>query len=476
MNIPVARPLFAWDCLEDSPSLQTVRQFLHSLPDGKLLDALRRGRGKGRNDYPVTALWGTVLLKPLLRHTSMEACLGELRRNAGLRALIGIDCEAKVPRKWNVSRFEVVLGSPPYVDMMHEIFDSMVQALAVAVPDLGQSVSGDSSSLSCHAAASPNKHGLPEPDGGKKEYTDEKGNIVRVLKWFGYKFHMLVDTRHEVALSYRVSSATRHDSQELPAMLTQARINLGDDVENKPDVSRIQTLAYDKAADDEETHAMLNAANILPLIENRSLWKTDHERMLDGHDGTSNVVYDEAGTLFCYDKVSDPPVRHKMSYIGLEKKRGTLKYRCPAMHEGWTCPSQNRCNEGLRYGKCARIKREQDLRRFPPIPRATKQFERLYKGRTASERVNARIKLFWGADDGNLTGAPRFHAMLGAAMIAHIGLATLLAATPRREGTLGKTTLGKTTLGKTTLGQTNLSPIAKALHVANASRATQPMA
>ena len=110
MNIPAARPLFAWDCLENSPSLQTVKQYLHSLPDAALLDALRRGRGKGRNDYPVTALWGAVVLKPLRRHLTMEAMLGELRRNAGLRALIGIDCEAKVPRKWNVSRFEEVLG------------------------------------------------------------------------------------------------------------------------------------------------------------------------------------------------------------------------------------------------------------------------------------------------------------------------------------------------------------------------------
>ena len=35
-----------------------------------------------------------------------------------------------------------------------------------------------------------------------------------------------------------------------------------------------------------------------------------------------------------------------------------------------------------------RIKQETDLRRFPPIPRATKQFEERYKGRTAVERVN----------------------------------------------------------------------------------------
>ncbi len=39
-----------------------------------------------------------------------------------------------------------------------------------------------------------------------------------------------------------------------------------------------------------------------------------------------------------------------------------------------------------------------------PIPRATKQFGRRYEGRSAGERVNARVKVFWGADDGNITG------------------------------------------------------------------------
>ena len=85
-----------------------------------------------------------------------------------------------------------------------------------------------------------------------------------------------------------------------------------------------------------------------------------------------------------------------------------------------------------------RVKQEIDRRRFPPIPRATKQFERLYKGRTAVERINARIKMFWGADDGNITGAQRFHAYLGTVMVVHAGFATLLAGAPRREGTLGK--------------------------------------
>ena len=61
-----------------------------------------------------------------------------------------------------------------------------------------------------------------------------------------------------------------------------------------------------------------------------------------------------------------------------------------------------------RYGLVARIKSELDLRRFPPIPRTTKQFERLYNGRTAVERVNARVKLYWGADDGNVVVCATF--------------------------------------------------------------------
>jgi len=138
-----------------------------------------------------------------------------------------------------------------------------------------------------------------------------------------------------------------------------------------------------------------------------------------------------------------------MAYVGHEARRGTLKYRCPARHEGWTCPSDARRNEGLRYGVVTRIKSELDLRRFPPIPRATEQFERLYNGRTAVERVNARLELYWGADDGNVIGARRFHAMAGVLLLVHLALATTLARTGRVE--------------MKTLGGTRLGPIAKAL-------------
>ena len=118
MRIAMTKPLFAWDGLEDSPSLRTIRKFLAAVPDGKLLASLRSSRGRGRNDYPLGVLWGTLLLTIVLRHTSIESCLGELGRTEALRRLIGIESEDGVPKKWNVSRFLKALGEEPHHSLL----------------------------------------------------------------------------------------------------------------------------------------------------------------------------------------------------------------------------------------------------------------------------------------------------------------------------------------------------------------------
>lgn len=451
MRIAITQPLFAWDCLEDSPSLQTIRKLLNTIPDGKLLESLRNARGKGRDDYPVEVCWGVMVLAIALRHPHTQACLDELKRNEGLRRLIGIESEEKVPKKWNMSRFEAMLGQEPHRTLLHEVFDAMVQRLGQAVPSLGEHTAGDATALSARpapeaAAQAEIAEGLPQPSGGRKEYTDDEGKVTKVYEWFGFKLHLVVDVKHEVSLAYQITDTKAGDGETLPNTLRQAKANLPE--------GRIKTLAYDKAGDSNDVHQALSAEGIKPVIQVRALWKDERERMLPGHDGNSNVVYDEAGTLYCYDRVSEPMVRHRMAYIGHEPQRGTLKYRCPSMHEGWPCPMSQICNAGLSYGKTVRVPQEIDLRRFPSIPRATKKFERHYKGRTAVERVNGRLKVFWGADDGNLTGARRFFAQVGAVMVVHLAFATLLASSPRVDGTLGKM---------------RLTPIAQALQAQGAA-------
>lgn len=456
MRIQITKPLFAWDCLEDSPTLKTIKELLEVIPDSEVLESLNAARGKGRNDYPLSVLWGVLVLSVALRHPSIEACLAELRRNESLRRLIGIKSEDAIPKKWNLSRFLDALGHEPHLPLLHEAFDNMIQRLGEVVPDLGCDTAGDATALSARRkkdklAAEEQKQGLPQASGGRKEYADDDGNVTKVVEWFGFKLHLLVDVKHELSLSYKITNTKSGDGETLPDILADAQANLPD--------GRIQTLAYDKAADTNDVHRLLSKAKIKPVIQNRSLWKDEHERMLPGHDGNSNIVYDEAGTVYCYDRVSQPIVRHKMAYIGYEPERETLKYRCPAKHEGWECPMSKICNAGKTYGLTVRIPREIDLRRFPALPRATKKFERLYKGRTAVERVNARLKIFWGADDGNVSGSRRFFALLGVVMLVHAAFATLLARAPRREGTLG---------------QTKLSPIAKALHSKPTAKLPKP--
>jgi DDE family transposase/transposase-like protein DUF772 len=438
MIVHAAQPLFAWECLEDCPSLKTIRDLLAALPDGKLLESLRVARGKGRNDYPVSVLWGVVLLRVILRHTTTEAVLAELRRNEGLRALIGIESEDAVPKKWNISRFEEALGQEPHRTHLKEIFNALIQRLGSVVPDLGKETAGDATALSARrkrdakAVQAEVDEGLPQASGGRKEYKDDQGNVTKVVEWFGYKLHLIVDKKHEVVLAYEITDTKAGDGETLPAVLEQAEANLPG--------NRIETLAYDKAADSDQVHETLSSKGIRPVIQMRSLWdKTkEPERMLPGHDGSSNIVYDESGTVYCYDRISEPLVRHRMAYIGYEPERETIKYRCPAKHEGWACPMSEICNAGKSYGKTVRVHRDLDPRRFPVPPRATKKFERLYKGRTSVERVNARLKVFWGVDDGNVTGSRRFLAQVGVVLAVHAAFATLLAAAPRRAGTLGK--------------------------------------
>jgi hypothetical protein len=448
MRIESTKPLFAWDCLEDSPTLKTIKELLEVIPDQTLLVALNDTRGKGRNDYPLSVLWRVIVLSIGLRHPNIESCLAELRRNESLRRLAGIKSEDDVPHKWNLSRFLDALGQEPHVTLLHDAFDRMIKRLGEAVPDLGRDTAGDATALSARRkkeklAKREEQQGLPQASGGRKEYTDDDGKVTKVVEWFGFKLHLLVDVKHELSLAYKITNTKAGDGETLPDILADAQSNLPQ--------RRIKTLAYDKAADTNDVHKLLSNAKIKPVIQNRSLWKEEHERMFPGHDGNSNVVYDEAGTVYCYDRESEPMVRHKMAYIGHEEQRGTLKYRCPAKHEGWECPMSKICNAGKTYGMTVRVSREIDLRRFPSLPRATKKFERLYKGRTSVERVNARLKIFWGADDGNVSGSRRFFALLGTVMVVHAAFATLLARAPRREG-------------KGILGQTKLGPIAKALH------------
>ena len=144
MRVHFAKPLFAWDELEDSPTFKTLRDFLDVIPDEDLLDSLRAARGKGRDDVPLSVAWRVILISIALRHPTIEHCLAELKRNETLRRLIGIESEEAVPKKWNLSRFLERLGEEPHLSKLHGLFDAMIERLGSVVPDLGKDTTANS--------------------------------------------------------------------------------------------------------------------------------------------------------------------------------------------------------------------------------------------------------------------------------------------------------------------------------------------
>jgi hypothetical protein len=128
MRIDTTKPRSAWEYLDDSPSLATLRELLSAVPHGQLLESLLRSCGKGRTN-PVHVLWGVLLLATALQHPTIEACLAELCRNAALRRLIGIESEKQVRKKWNMSRFQEVLDQEPHTTHLKTIFSRLVKQL-----------------------------------------------------------------------------------------------------------------------------------------------------------------------------------------------------------------------------------------------------------------------------------------------------------------------------------------------------------
>lgn len=74
MRITTTQPSSPGKPSRTAPLCQTLRGLLASIPDAPPLSALRQAGGEGPDDYPVSVPWGTLLLTPAQRHSSIGPC------------------------------------------------------------------------------------------------------------------------------------------------------------------------------------------------------------------------------------------------------------------------------------------------------------------------------------------------------------------------------------------------------------------
>ena len=440
--------LLNWNQIDTASDLNRLRLVNEAIPDEPLMQTLEQERGNGRDEYPIRATWNSVLAGVVFQHTSVASLRRELRRNAELRQACGFNPllgEAAVPTDSAFSNFlEAVLR---HEDEIRAMFHLLVDKLGVHLDDLGKFLAIDGKALPSfgkpHKNDEKDSDGQPEAanssaiadvadkevdhrgehdaDWGVKSYRGKHADGTaweKVVWWFGFELHLLVDANHELPVNYQVTKASAAES---PLLLT-----IVEETEKlHPEVIRnCQELSADKGYDSEKNNKDLyDGYDIHPIIDKRSDWKdkTDVTRPLFP-ERADTVVYDVRGNILCVCPVTGE--QRAMACWGFEKERMTLKYRCPAAVYGLECKGMHLCPGAQTcYGKVVRIPIDRDRRMFTPVARDSAAWERGYDRRTAVERVNSRIDRVLGFEQHTIRGLKKMEARVGIALVVLLSMA-----------------------------------------------------
>lgn len=411
--IPQLR-IFGWKEIEELGDLKRLRLVLEYMPDEELMRQLERERYKGRDDYPVRAMWNSILAGIVFQHETIEKLRRELARNGQLREMCGFF--NKVPPAWVYTRFlKKILKHTEEVD---KIFEKLAKQIWELLPDFGKHLVVDSKAIPSFARR---KNGNQTTDGrrdtdanyGKKEYRGQNkdGSLwEKIVKWFGYKLHLVVDATYELPVAYKVTKASASDTRRGHALLEQME-------EKQPEILRIaETWTGDKGYDDTKLiEKCWDQYQIKPVIDIRNMWKDGEETHL--LSGKTNVTYNYKGNVYCYCLKTN--TRREMANGGFEKDRNTLKKLCPARQYGIICQGQAVCPvaQGLR------IPLSEDRRIFTPIDRASYKWEKKYKKRTSVERVNSRLDVSFGFELHTIRGMNKMKIRCGLALCVMLAMA-----------------------------------------------------
>jgi hypothetical protein len=397
------------------------------IPDEGLMRKLEGLRGKGRDDYPVRGVWNSLLAGVVYEHASVACLRRELLRNGELRELCGFDALAgadSVPSESAYTRFLRNLFR--CVGEIEAMFDELVDGLASKLPDLGRHLAVDSKAIrSAGKPSDKGRDGRREADGdwGVKTYRGKRSDGTiweRVQRWFGYKLHLVVDTVYEVPVGYEVSRASVSDTRRLLPMVEGLVGRHGWVLE------RAEDLSGDKAYDSEKNNRTLyDDYGIKPIIDIRHDWKDGEQTRPLHPDRVDRMVTDEEGSIFCVrGSMRDGRLSEMvpMVYYGFEKDRRSLKYRCPCAVYGMGCREWESCSSSG-YGRMVRVPVDLDRRRFVPVPRRTYKWRRLYRGRTAVERVNSRLDVSFGFERHFIRGMNKMRTRVGMALVVMLSMA-----------------------------------------------------
>ena len=361
--------LFNYNEIEKLGDLERLSLALNGIDDEQLMLRLEKRRGRGRNDYPIRAMWNSLIAMMVFGHKTIASLIRELKRNVQLRRMLGFDDNRG--KRHLVPPERVYTGFLKLLEIeagtLDEIFTGMAEKLRLLYPGFGMNLAGDGKYIDSYAKnrikkENKNAGNRAEHDAeySKKEYlytgTDGKEHIKKETH-YGFKAHVICDVATELPVAFSVTAANGDERAEMTKLINALP---------EPMQKNAQTIALDRGYDSIGMINTIKGAGIKPVVDIRNSWKNGETTK---QYKNTDIVYDYSGNVFMIE--GDGSIQTKMKYEGYDEGKKCLRY------------SHN--------GKIYKLYINYDPRIFLPIARDSKKFARLYKGRTSIERLNGRL-------------------------------------------------------------------------------------
>lgn len=433
MAIIPQRTLYSWTDVEAKSDLDRLRLVLETLPDEELMQDLEAERRRRRNEYPLRAVWNSILAGVVFQHPSIASLRRELSRNGELRWVCGFDPtlgDKAVPPPPVYTRFLYKLLKRQ--EQVQGMFEQLVDRLTELLPNFGERLAVDGKPLPSFGRRrneSETADGRSERDAdtGVKTYrgvSKDGRPWERVKSWFGFQVVTIIDSESELPVAFHVTSASCSETKELLPLMEELS------VKHPQLVSRAKVLTGDKGFDSAEIHQRLwQSYGVKGVIDTREMWKEDKLRALYDDGGGDVIVYSERGDVLCRwrdDGAREEENYRRLQFRGFEADRDSLKYQCPlAGAQARLCPTHEWCERGCRgtQGRIVRIPLSKDRRIFTPIARSSGKWRREYKQRSAVERYHSRLDVSFGFEKHTIRGLRKMSLQMSVALVVMLSLA-----------------------------------------------------
>ncbi|HMI98601.1 MAG TPA: transposase [Gaiellaceae bacterium] len=304
-----------------------------------LISELESLRWTGRKGYSIRSLVGACLVKSLYAIPTWSRTAALIAEHRALQDALG-----DAPSVYALYRFTTKLRE--HKPMLDACLARVTESLRAELPEYGQDIAIDASDLPAHGNGQrflskdgPERETYSDPDaswGHRSAISTRKGG-----GFYGYKLHAAVCARTDLPITVQVETARAHESSIADDLLQRVR-----ELKFQP-----ETATLDKGYDVAPVYDACERVGALPIIPLR---KTPAVKRGDHHAPEC-----EHGTW---------------KFAGADAKRKLAKWRCPT-HE---------CQPASVWRKATRL--------HPLVPRESKRWGDLYRGRGSVERAFGRLK------------------------------------------------------------------------------------